>query len=148
MGLIYKLSEEEEKLLVQYLDTMIKEGKIRPSSSMVGSLILFVPKPNGRGLRFSVDYRHLNNYTKKDKTPLSMQEEHSVRVSGASHITRVDQKSGFHLPRMALGNEKYTPFRSKLELYEYLVMPFGLCNAPATIQREINKMQRPLLGLE
>jgi hypothetical protein len=47
MGPIYQLSREEEKLLVKDLDTMIKEGKIRPSSSTVGSPILFVPKPNG-----------------------------------------------------------------------------------------------------
>jgi len=80
LGPIYQLSIEEEKLLVKYLDTMIKEGKIRPSSSTVGSPILFVPKPNGRGLLLCVDYRHLNDYTKKDKTLLPIMEELSSRV--------------------------------------------------------------------
>jgi len=148
MGSIYQLSQEEEKLLVQYLDTMIKEGKIRPSKSTVGSPILFVPKPNGRGLRLCIDYRHLNDYTKKDRTPLPIMEELSARVLGASHITKVDLKSGFYLIRMALGHEKYTAFRTKFGLYEYSVMPFGLCNAPATFQREINRILRPLLGIE
>jgi len=148
MGPIYQLSQEEEKLLVKYLDTMIKEGKIHPSKSTVRSPILFVPKPNGRGLRLCIDYRHLNYYTKKDRTPLPIMEELSARVSGATHITKVDLKSGFYLIRKALGHEKYTAFRTKFGLYKYLVMPFGLCNAPATFQREINRILRPLLGIE
>jgi hypothetical protein len=135
MGPIYQLSQEEEKLLVKYLDTMIKEGNIRPSNSTVGSPILFVSKPNGRGLLLCIDYRHLNDYTKKDRTPLPIMEELSARVSGAMHITKVDLKSGFYLIRMALGHEKYTAFHTKFGLYEYLVMPFGLCNAPATFSK-------------
>jgi len=75
-------------------------------------------------------------------------EELSARVNGATHITKVDLKSGFHLIRMALGHEKYTAFRTKFGLYEYLVMLFGLCNAPATFQREINRILRPVLGIE
>jgi len=148
MGPIYQLSMEEEKLLVKYLDTMIKEGKIRPSKSTVGSPILFVPKPNGRRLRLCIDYRHRNDYRKKDRTPLPIMEELSARVAGATHITKVNLKSGFYLIRMALRHEKYTAFRTKFGLYKYLVMPFGLCNAPATFQRGINQILRPLMGIE
>jgi hypothetical protein len=50
MGPTYQLSQEEEKILIKYIEKMLQEGKIRPSSSTVGSPILFVPKPNGRGL--------------------------------------------------------------------------------------------------
>jgi hypothetical protein len=140
MGPIHQLSLADEKLLVKYLDTMIKEGKIRPSNGSVGSPLLFVPKPNGRGLRLCIDYRHLNEYTKKDKTPLPIMEELSAQVRGATHITKVYLKSGFYLIRMPLGPEKYSVFRTKFGHYEYLVMPFGLCNAPATFQREINRI--------
>jgi hypothetical protein len=75
-------------------------------------------------------------------------EELSARVKGATHITKVDLKSGFYLMRMALGLEKYMAFRSKFGLYGYLVMPFGLYNAPATFQREINRILQPLLKME
>jgi len=140
MGPIYQMSQEEEKLLVQYVDTMMNQGKFRPSSSTVGSSILFVPKPNGRGMRLCIDYRHLNDYTKKDKTPLPIMEELSAHVKGATHITMVDLMSGSYLIRMALAHENFTFFRTKFGLYEYFVMPFGLCSAPATSQGEINRI--------
>jgi len=127
---------------------MIKEGKIRTSSSSVGSPILFVPKPSARESRLCVDYRHLNQHTKKDKTPLPITLELQGRINRATHITRIDLKNGFHLIRMALGHEKYSAFHTKFGLYEYMVMPFGLTNAPATFQREINRILRPLLGIE
>jgi len=113
MGPIYQLSQEEEKLLIQHLEEMIKEGKIRPSSSTVGSPILFVSKSNGNGLRLCLDYRHLNNYTKQDRTPLPIMEELQGRSREATHITKVDLKSGVYLIRMALGYEKFMAFRTK-----------------------------------
>jgi len=105
IGPIYQLSQEEEKLLIQYLDRMIKERNIRPSSSTVESPILFVRKPNGKGLQICIDHRHLNDYTKKDRSRLRIIEELQSRLRGATHITKVDLKSGFYLNRMALGHE-------------------------------------------
>jgi len=145
---IYQLTIEEERLLKEYLDKMIKEGKIRPSSSPIGSPILFVAKPNGKGLRLCVDYRHLNSNKIKDKTLLPIMQELQDRLRGADFITKVDLKAGFHLIRMMLGHEKFTAFRTKFGLFEYMVMPFGLTNAPATFQREINRILRPVLEIE
>jgi hypothetical protein len=142
------MSREEGKILVEYLEKMIRGKKIRPSSSSVGSPILFVPKPNGKGLRLCVDYRHLTAHTKKDKTPLPIMDELSRKMWDCDYISKIDMKTGFHLLRMATGHEKFIAFRTKFGLYEYMGMPFGLPNAPATFWREINRILRPLLGME
>jgi len=116
MGPIYQLSQEEEKTLVEYLEKMIREKKIHPSSSSVGSPILFLPKPNGNGLRLCVDYGHLNDHTKKDKTPLPIMDELSRKMRDCNFITKIDMKAGCHLMRMAMGHEKFTAFRTKFRL--------------------------------
>jgi hypothetical protein len=127
---------------------MITEGKIRPCSSSVGSPVLFILKPNGQGLRLCVEYRHLNDHTKKDKTPLPIMDKLSGNIRDCDFITKVDMQAGSHLMRMAMGHEKLTAFRTKFGLYESMVMAFGLTNAPGTFQREINSMLQPLLGME
>lgn len=127
---------------------MIREGKFRPSSSTVGSSILCVPKPNDCRLRLCIDNHHLNDYTQHDGTPLMIMEEVQSRLNRAMHITEVELQSGFYLIRLALGHEKFTAFRTKFDLYEYMVMHFALCNAPATFQREMKRILEPLIGFE
>ena len=112
------------------------------------SPILFIPKPNRKGLYLCVDYRHLNQHTVKDKTPLPIMDELKIRVDGANFITKVNLKAGFHLIRMALGHKKYMAFRTKFGLYEYVVIPFELTNTPATFQPEINRILQPVLEIE
>ena len=116
MGPIYPLSQEDKTLLIKYLDTMIRERKIRPSSSTVGSPSLFVPKPNGPGLCLCIDYRHLNDYRKKDHTPLLRMGELQSRHNRSTHVTTVDLKPGLYLIRMALGNKLITAFRTMFGL--------------------------------
>jgi len=117
---------------------MIKEKKIRPSSSSVGSSMLFVPKPNGKGLRLCVAYRHLNNHTRKDKMPLPIMDELSRKIRNYNFISKIDMLAGFHLMRIVMGHENITAFRTRFGLYKYLFMPFGLINALTTVQREMN----------
>jgi hypothetical protein len=125
---------------------MLKEGKIRPSLSPAGSPVLFVPKPNGRGLRLCFDYRDLNKITVKDRTPLPIMDQLAEQVASATLYSKLALKAWYNLIRIRNGDEWKTAFRSPLGHYEYLVMPFGLCNAPATFQRMMNDIMRPFVG--
>jgi hypothetical protein len=95
-----------------------------------------------------VDYRHLNQNTVKDKTPLLIMQELQDRLNGADFITKVNFKSGFYFIRMLLGHEKYPAFRTMFSLFDNTVMSFGLTSAPATFHTEINRILRPVLGIE
>jgi len=73
---------------------MIKEGKVGPSSTTVGSPVGWVPKPNGQGIRLCVEDGHSNDYTKKDKMPLPIMEELQARLHGAHVSIEINLKSG------------------------------------------------------
>jgi len=96
MGPIDQLFQEEVKSNIQYMNRMIKEEEIRPSSSAVGRQILFIPKPNTRGFQLCVDYRHLNQHTQKDNTPLLIMSKLQGILNGAYCITIINLKSDFH----------------------------------------------------
>ena len=98
---------------------------------------MFVKKKDG-SLRLCVDYRALNEVTKKDRYPLPLIGEALDRFHTAKYFTKLDIKEAYHNVRIKKGEEWKTTFTSKYGTYEYLVMPFGFCNAPATFQRWIS----------
>ena len=143
-GPIYNLSELELKVLKKYVDEKLKQGAIRPSTSPFGSPVLFVKKPDG-SLRLCVDYRALNRITTKNRYPLPLASEIMDRIKGATRFTRLDIRDAFNRLRIAEGDEWKTAFRTRYGHFEYLVMPFGLCNAPASFQSYINDALREYL---
>jgi hypothetical protein len=136
-GPLYRLSEPELAELRRYLDENLRKGFIRRSGSPAGAPILFVKKKSGE-LRLCVDYRGLNAVSVKDRYPLPLIGELLDRLRGATVFTKIDLRSAYNLVRIAAGDEWKTAFRTRYGQYEYKVMPFGLCNAPATFQRFIN----------
>jgi len=85
-----------------------------------------------------VDYRRLNENTIRDSYPLPLIKELFDRLRKAKSFTKLDLKSAYNLVRIREGDEYKTAFRTRYGHFEYLVMPFGLKNAPATFQHFIN----------
>ncbi|KAJ1043537.1 hypothetical protein NDA10_001575 [Ustilago hordei] len=129
-GPLYLKGPKEMSELRRYLDENLEKGFIRPSKSPARSPVLFVPKKDG-GLRLCVDYRGLNEITVKNRAPLPLIEEQLFLLRKARIYTKLDLRAAYNLIRIAKGDEWKTAFGTQLGLYEYLVMPFGLANAPA-----------------
>ncbi|KAJ1592539.1 hypothetical protein NDA15_005270 [Ustilago hordei] len=145
-GPLYLKGPKEMSELRRYLDENLEKGFIRPSKSPARSPVLFVPKKDG-GLRLCVDYRGLNEITVKNRAPLPLIEEQLFLLRKARIYTKLDLRAAYNLIRIAKGDEWKTAFGTQLGLYEYLVMPFGLANAPAHFQSFINDIFRDIIGV-
>lgn len=146
-GPLYGMSREELLVLRKTLTNLLEKGWIRPSQSPAAAPVLFAKKPNG-GLRLCVDYRGLNAITVPDRYPLPLFKETLRQLSKAKWFSKLDVKSAFHRIRIREGDEWMTAFRCRLGLFEWLVTPFGLVNAPATFQRYINEQLREHLDID
>lgn len=143
-GPIYALSPREREELMAYLRENLDKGFIRESRSPAGAPVLFVKKKDG-SLRLCVDYRKLNAMTIKNKYPLPLIGDVIDQIRGSTVFTKLDLRGAYNLVRIAEGDEWKTAFRTPFGQYEYLVMPFGLCNAPGSFQLFINHVFHDLL---
>jgi hypothetical protein len=146
-GPIFAISTVEPKALHKYLDEMLRMGKIRPSNSLAGTLILFIPKAHRNGLRHRLNHRGLNKFTVLNRYSLLLMNELRDRVQGTKLFTKIDLKAGYNLIRICTGDEWKIAFRTRYGDCEYLVMPFGIANTSVSFQNMTNEIFKDMIEL-
>ncbi|TYK28809.1 ty3-gypsy retrotransposon protein [Cucumis melo var. makuwa] len=140
----YRMALAELKELKVQLQEMLDKGFIRPSVPPWGAPVLFVKKKDG-SMRLWIDYRELNKVTVKNRYPLPRIEDLFDQLQGATMFSKIDLRSGYHQLRIKDGDVPKTTFRSRYGHYEFIVMSFGLTNAPAVFMDLMNRVFRQFL---
>ncbi|MCO5546846.1 hypothetical protein L7F22_000283 [Adiantum nelumboides] len=137
----YRVSYAQQEEIMTQVKELLEKGMVRPSSSPFCSPVLLVQKKDG-SYWMCVDYRALNKSTIWNRFPVPRIEDIFDKLQGASYFSRIDLKSGYHQIRIVPEDIHKTAFRTSFGLYEFLVMPFGFTNAPATFNRMMDKIFR------
>ncbi|KAL0553629.1 hypothetical protein IC582_007529 [Cucumis melo] len=140
----YRMAPAELKELKVQLQELLDKGFIRPSVSPWGAPVLFVMKKDG-SMRLCIDYRELNKVTVKNIYSLPKIDDLFDQLQGATVFSKIDLRWGYHQLRIKDGDVPKTAFRSRYGHYEFIVMSFGLTNAPAVFMDLMNRVFREFL---
>jgi hypothetical protein len=133
------MAPKEQVELKWQLDDLLAKGFIRPSKSPWAFPVLFVEKKDGTK-RLCVDYHELNRLTIKNKYPLPRIDVLFEQLRGAKVFSKIDLNFGYHQLRIQEEDIEKTTFSTRYGHYEYIVMSFGLMNAPAVFMEAMNRM--------
>lgn len=139
-------SPKEKEVIRNEVKKMLEQGAIRPSSSPWSSPIVLVKKKDG-SVRFCIDYRKVNDITIKDVFPLPRTTDLLESFHGAKIFSTLDAAAGYWQVPLSEESIPKSAFICPEGLFEFLVMPFGLCNAPATYQRIMNVLLAGVNGI-
>ena len=143
----YRLSKVQADALKEEITKLINNKLIEPSNSPWSFPVILVLKKNNKW-RMCIDFRKLNDLTIKDAYSLPLIDEILFSIGKkVKYFTTIDLFSGFHQIPMSKNDIPKTSFTTIFGNYQFRVMPFGLCNAPATFQREMNRIFFPLIGV-
>ena len=136
----FRLSDKGGKVMEDPIQDLLERGWIRSSKSPWSSPAFMVKKHDTTELRMCIDYRRLNQHTIADPYPLPLVDRLLERASKGNFYTKFDLKSGYWQIRVKEGDEAKTGFCTPQGHFEWLVLPFGCCNAPRTFQREMDRI--------
>jgi hypothetical protein len=134
----------QKPIVEEELQKMLKDGIVEPAEGPWASPIVLVKKKDG-STRFCIDYRKLNDLTRKDAYPIPRIDDTLDMLSGAKYFSTLDLASGYWQVPVAEEDKEKTAFSTHIGLFQFNRMPFGLCNAPSTFER---LMEQVLKGLQ